>query len=670
MFRQTNMKLFKKILIANRGEIAVRIIRSAHELGIRTVAIYSKPDEEALHTKLANESFYIGERELSETYLNVAKIIEIAKRSGSDAIHPGYGFLAENPELVNACNKEGIAFIGPSLRAIQLMGNKIEARDFVSKLGTPMTKGAVGSHKELFEAARNIPFPILVKAAAGGGGKGMRIVHELNKLQETIEATSREAKSYFGDEKVFIEQFIEDPRHIEIQIIGDKHGNIVHLYERECSIQRRYQKIIEESPSPTLDQVTREKMGAAAVDIAKAIAYDSAGTIEFLVDRNLNFYFLEMNTRIQVEHPVTEMVTGIDIVREQILVAAGNQLGFKQTEIIQTGHAIEARIYAEEPEADFRPSPGEMIYYKEPQGANLRIDTGIEKASTIHSFFDPMVSKLICYADNRDVAIERLSIALKDYIIHGISTNIEYLISLLNHEAYIKNEISTKFCDERSDEVILAIDNSKSKININILAGAYLLYDFNSRKENHESVWNQIGYWRLLSELELSFNDELISINLMKNEGHYYKMMINGEPFEIELMEFDGAFLKATFNGYSNSFYISQDADGIGHLNHKGFLYKFCRKDQLVETDFFHSEDESAGGNSIKSPMPGKVIKVNVEVGDKVAKGETIIIVEAMKMENSLIANRDVVIAEVRVKEGDMVDNSSPLVIFEELGEE
>ena len=292
------MKLFNKILIANRGEIAVRVIRSARKLGIQTVAVYSTPDADALHTKMADEAYLIGGQDLSDSYLNVAKIMEVAKTSGADAIHPGYGFLAENPELVNACEKEGISFIGPSLRAIRLMGNKVEARDFVSKLGTPMTKGAVGSHKDLIEAAKDIPLPILVKAAAGGGGKGMRIVYNLDELQETIEATSREAKAYFGDEEVFIEQYIEEPRHIEIQIMGDKHGNVVHLYERECSIQRRYQKIIEESPSPTLDQETREKMGAAAVAIAQAIDYDNAGTIEFLVDKNLNFYFLEMNTRV------------------------------------------------------------------------------------------------------------------------------------------------------------------------------------------------------------------------------------------------------------------------------------------------------------------------------------------------------------------------------------
>jgi 3-methylcrotonyl-CoA carboxylase alpha subunit len=420
------MKLFKKILIANRGEIAVRVIRSAAEMGVRTVAVYSKPDAEALHTLMADESYYLGEQELSDTYLNVAKIIEIAKRSGSDAIHPGYGFLAENPDLVNACEKEGIAFIGPSLRAIHLMGNKVEARAFVTDLGTPMTKGAVGTHAELIEAAKDIPLPILVKAAAGGGGKGMRIVHDLKDLEETIEATSREAKAYFGDEEVFIEQYILEPRHIELQIIGDKHGNVVHLYERECSIQRRYQKIIEESPSPTLDQATREKMGAAAVDIAKAIDYDNAGTIEFLVDKNLNFYFLEMNTRVQVEHPVTEMVTGIDIVREQILVAAGNKLGFEQADISQNGHAIEARIYAEDPENDFRPAPGDIIYYEEPEGVGIRVDSGIDRDSTIHSFFDPIVSKLIAYADNRTAAIAKLDTALQEFIVQGIKNNIPY----------------------------------------------------------------------------------------------------------------------------------------------------------------------------------------------------------------------------------------------------
>ena len=656
------MKLFKKILIANRGEIAVRVIRSAREMGIRTVAVYSKPDAEALHVLMADEAYYLGEQELSDTYLNVDKIIDIAKRSGSDAIHPGYGFLAENPDIVNACEKEGIAFIGPSLRAIQLMGNKVESRAFVTELGTPMTKGAVGTHAELIEAAKDIPLPILVKAAAGGGGKGMRIVHDLKDLEETIIATSREAKAYFGDEEVFIEQYILEPRHIEIQIIGDKHGNVVHLYERECSIQRRYQKIIEESPSPTLDQATREKMGAAAVDIAKAIDYDNAGTIEFLVDKDLNFYFLEMNTRVQVEHPVTEMVTGVDIVREQILVAAGNELSFEQKDISQSGHAIEARIYAEDPENDFRPAPGDIIYYEEPEGVGVRVDSGIDRASTIHSFFDPMVSKLICHAPNREAAMANLDTALQEFIVHGIKNNIPYLIEMLRHPSFIENKITTKFCDERTDEILEAIQKTKAKATVEDLVAGYLIYDMNVRKQKQDNVWNNIGYWRLDMELDVKMDEQDFHIKINKQENGIYDMEINGKAILAEAKYLEENYIELNINHQPYKLFISLDNHGINHLTYKGNTYEFTRNDHLVDTDFYVSEADAAGGDSIKSPMPGKVIKLNVKAGDKVNKGDTLIVVEAMKMENSLTVHRDAVIEEVKVNEGDMVDNSQVLI--------
>jgi 3-methylcrotonyl-CoA carboxylase alpha subunit len=545
------------------------------------------------------------------------------------------------------------------------MGNKVEARDFVSKLGTPMTKGAVGSHKDLIEAAKDIPLPILVKAAAGGGGKGMRIVYNLDELQETIEATSREAKAYFGDEEVFIEQYIEEPRHIEIQIMGDKHGNVVHLYERECSIQRRYQKIIEESPSPTLDQETREKMGAAAVAIAQAIDYDNAGTIEFLVDKNLNFYFLEMNTRVQVEHPVTEMVTGIDIVREQILVAAGNPLSFAQSDIRQKGHAIEARIYAEDPENDFRPAPGEMLFYKEPQGHGIRVDSGIEKASIIHSFFDPMISKLICYADDRAIARERLLQALKEFIVHGIKSNIPYLIEMLNHKAFIENKISTKFCDERTDEILEAIEESKKSADIRHLAAGYFIYDMHMRKTGGNHIWNHIGYWRVLMENEVQAGTDIFKLKFREIKHPRYNLELDGTDLQAEVKEIGPHYLRININGHCRKFYLSQDKEGVNYLSYNGNIYEFSRPDQLVEQEVFVSNEDAKGGNNIKSPMPGKVIKLHVAAGDQVSKGDTLIVVEAMKMENNLSVHRDAVVAEVKVGEGDMVDNSQVLIVLE-----
>jgi acetyl-CoA carboxylase biotin carboxylase subunit len=664
------MKIFKKILIANRGEIAVRIIKAAQKLGIQTVAIYSRPDSNSLHTQLADESYFIGEQDLSDSYLNIDKIIAVAKNSNCEAIHPGYGFLSENPRLVAECEKSGITFIGPTTKAIQLMGNKVESRGFVEALGVPMTKGATGSIEELKTAALDIKMPILVKAAAGGGGKGMRIVNNIEELDEVIESTSREALSYFGDNEVFIEQFIVDPRHIEIQVLGDKHGNVVHLYERECSIQRRYQKIIEESPSPTLDQATREKMGKAAVEIAKAIEYDSAGTIEFLVDKDLNFYFLEMNTRIQVEHPITEMVTGIDLVGEQIKVAAGNKLSFTQEEITQKGHAIEARIYAEEPENNFRPSPGDISYYRAPKAENIRLDAALNSATTIHSFFDPMISKLIAYGETREIANERLTQALNHYIINGINTNISFLIAMLQSDAFVNNNISTKFCDENTAMIIEAIDKQKSEIDINEIICTYLVHHINKSKKINDSIWSQIGYWRNQQQIEVIYNDESTIVEVKSIDNNNYTFGINNKDFICQLKEYSEDFIRLNINSHCQKMYISEDGENGNVINLNSFSFKLKRSDILYDTDFFQYEDEDGKGNMVKSPMPGKVIKIDIKIGDEVTKGTRLLVVEAMKMENNITAPRDGKIASIGAVEGEMVDGNTPLVIFETEEEE
>lgn len=663
------MNIFNKILIANRGEIAVRIIKAAQKLGIQTVAIYSRPDANALHTRLADESYFIGEQDLSDSYLNIDKIIDIAKKSNSEAIHPGYGFLSENPRLVAECERTGITFIGPTTRAIQLMGNKVESRNFVQNLGVPMTKGATGSIEELKTAALDIKMPILVKAAAGGGGKGMKIVNNIEELEDVIESTNREALSYFGDNEVFIEQFIEDPRHIEIQILGDKHGNVIHLYERECSIQRRYQKIIEESPSPTLDQATREKMGTAAVEIAKAINYDSAGTIEFLVDKDLNFYFLEMNTRIQVEHPITEMVTGIDIVGEQIKIAAGNKLSFEQKNIKQNGHAIEARIYAEEPENNFRPSPGDISYYRAPYGDNLRLDAALDGATTIHSFFDPMISKLIAFGETREIANERLIQALNQYIINGINTNISFLIAMLKSEPFVTNDISTKFCDENTQSLVNTINKEKSEININPIICTYLIHHFNKSKNENSTIWSQIGYWRSQQYIEVIYEGESIIVEVVSIDNNDYIFGIGKEKYCCQLKEYAKDSVRLNINSHSQKMYISEDGENGNIVNHKGHKFKLKRSDILYDTDFFIYEDEAGKGNLVKSPMPGKVIKIDVKVGDEVKKGSRLLVVEAMKMENNINAPRDGIVESIGTKVGDMVDGSIPLVVFEGIEE-
>lgn len=657
------MNRFNKILVANRGEIAVRIIRSAKNLGIQTVAIYSEVDKEALHVQKADEAFCIGKQDLSETYLNIEKIISVAVKAGCDAVHPGYGFLSENPLFIEACEKAGIVFIGPHAKAIRLMGNKIESREFVGKLGIPMTQGITGDTATLLKKADTIPYPILVKAAAGGGGKGMRIVRDPAELEGILESTSREAKNYFGNGDVFIEKYVEEPRHIEFQILGDNHGNVVHLFERECTIQRRYQKIIEESPSPTLTPEVRKKMGDAAVAISKAIEYNSAGTMEFLVDKDLNFYFLEMNTRIQVEHPVTEMVTGIDLVEEQIIIAAGNRLRFRQDELKQTGHAIECRIYAEDPANNFLPSPGKMTFYKQPEGENIRVDAGIDKATEIHSFFDPMIGKMIIWAGDRETAIEKSAQALKEYIIHGIKTNIPYLHDLLKQKAFIENNISTKFCDEHTSDILADISAKKKMIGPLIPMLSYAMHHLNSTKQSHPAnIWERIGYWRNIMELPFHIEEEKHLMHIEQSNNFTYQVDIEGEKYHLELEYIDDHEIHFLANDKRIKAFVSTDDKAIGWVSLDGITFFVKRMDILNEKAEFISAGSGSSAKNLFAPMPGKVIKVNIREGDTVKRGKVMLVVEAMKMENNIICEADAIVEKLSVKEGDMVDTDLQLV--------
>jgi len=662
------MKLFNKILVANRGEIAIRIIRSARALGIKTVTVYSEVEADALHVKSGDESYCIGKVELSDTYLNIKKIVDVAVKAKCDAIHPGYGFLAENSNFVKACEESGITFIGPTTHAMKIMGNKIEAREFVKKIKIPMTEGVTGDVNTLLNASKSIPYPLLIKAAAGGGGKGMRIVYNDKELKNSLESTSREAKNYFGDGTVYIEKFIENPRHIEIQIIGDNHGNVVHLFERECSIQRRYQKIIEESPSPTLTDKVRLKMGEAAVRIGKEIGYNNAGTIEFLVDKDLNFYFLEMNTRVQVEHPVTEMVTGIDIVREQILIAAGNPLSFKQEDVTQNGHAIECRVYAEDPENNFLPAPGKMTYYKEPSGEGIRIDTGIAKATTIESFFDPMISKLIVWSVNRELATKKMINALKDYIIHGIKTNTSYMINLLQHDCFVNNTISTKFCEEYKEQMLSLCEAGKTAVPAFVPLLSYLIYSLQVKDCQCSNLWNTIGYWRDMMKIDTEFEgkETIVFIHSMQDKNFVFE--VSEERYMVHVKTFHDGKLELDINGNPYITYISTGPKGNAYISYDGYIFTAIRKDILVKEDVFSGSGGAFGedANAIFSPMPGKVIKINVKEGDSVKKGDILIVVEAMKMENNILANKDTFIEKINASVGEMVDSSRPLIVFEE----
>ena len=442
--------MFDKILIANRGEIVVRIIATCREMGIKTVAVYSEADRVALHVLEADQAVCLGPSSPIESYLNADKIMAAAKQTGAQAIHPGYGFLAENPLFAERCREEGVVFIGPPTQAIRNLGDKTVARRTMINSGVPVIPGmmqAEAGPDEMIKEAELIGYPVLIKAAAGGGGKGMRIVHSAGDIREAMESASREARSAFGNGAIYLEKYLRQARHVEFQVLADAHGNVIHLLERECSIQRRHQKIIEETPSPALTPELREEMGKAAVAAARASGYVNAGTVEFLVDHDSKFYFLEVNTRLQVEHPITEMITGIDLVRQQIEIAAGNTLKLSQADIVGRGHAIECRIYAEDPLSDFLPSSGKIAFVREPRGPGIRNDSGVYSGYTVPMEYDPILSKLITHAESRQECIGRMSRALKDYVILGVLTPIPLLIDILSSEAFIKGETYTDFID-------------------------------------------------------------------------------------------------------------------------------------------------------------------------------------------------------------------------------
>ena len=658
-----------KILIANRGEIALRIIRTAKKMRIGTVLVYAPQDAGAAYLQEADETLLLDGQSLGETYLNSDRIIAAAKAVDADAIHPGYGFLSENAAFARACRDQGIIFIGPTPEAMDAMGNKIAARKTAQAAGVPVTPGITGTVPELMTRSGSVGFPLLIKAAAGGGGKGMRVVQQERALKDALEATAREAKNYFGDDTVYIEKYIEAPRHVEVQVLGDQQGHIIHLYERECSLQRRHQKIIEEAPSPSLTPEVREKICTAAVQLATAIGYQSAGTLEFLVAPDLSFYFLEMNTRIQVEHPVTELTTGIDIVEQQINIARGEPLALRQKEIRQKGHAIECRIYAEDPEQQFLPSPGIMSFYKEPYGENIRIDgMQLQEGATITGDFDPMIAKLITWGADREAARTKMIDALEHYFIYGIKNNIIFLLGLLHHPDFTANRISTKYIDIHLAELLQQLENRKKTAAIRIPLAAALVFSLLPRNKTPDSIWNSIGYWRPVPEITLN------------TEGHDVTVTIRRQALPTVDFEYDTVMLEATLtpagapqfnltlNGQSHPVHIFETAPGVVIVRHNGFDYTIKRNDVLhiaANNTPPPSAATSATGN-ICSPMPGKVIKVAVETGTAVQAGDLLLIVEAMKMENNILSPKNGTVTAIEVAEGDKVDTVTTLIHIED----
>lgn len=661
-----------KLLIACRGEIAVRIIKTLKKLSINSVAVYADDDAGALHCRIADEARPLGGGPLKDTYLNIQKIIDIALDTRADAIHPGYGFLSESPELAEACADNNIIFVGPNADVMRLMGNKVAAREFARNKGIPVAAAVTGGIDAIMSCP-DLPFPALIKAAAGGGGKGMHVVRDKEELKPALIQASREALRYFGDDEVFVEQYIENPRHVEVQVLADNYGNVIHLFERECSVQRRYQKIIEESPSPSLTPESRAKICDAAVTLCKEAGYNNAGTVEFLLDKDQNFYFLEMNTRIQVEHPVTEQRTGIDIVEEQIRIARGKAMGWTQDAISGYGHAIECRIYAEDPEKGFLPAAGDVTLYHEPQMRGVRIDSSIDGACTISGNYDPMIAKLICHGKTRSDAIEITKKALSNFIIQSEKSNLPYLQSVVCNTDFAENKIDTSYCNTHHDELLHAMEHTRSLIQKEDVAAMFLFHDFNARLWNNSNtqdndgidVWNTIGYWRFQMSVNVTVDIDReplqFKVNIKKLSDTRLECVINGCEYIVVLTNQEGDIRKVIINGKTEPVFVSQTPSHDFCVHLRGFDFLCRRDDQLRDVNDYVKMEVSDDLRFV-SPMPGNVMKVNVKEGDMVSAGTVLCIVEAMKMENNIVARCDAMVAKVNVKEGDKVDTRTILI--------
>ena len=655
--------MFDKILIANRGEIACRIMRTAKAMNIKTVAVYSDADAGTPHVKMADEAYHIGESASSESYLRGDKIIEVALQSGAQAIHPGFGFLSENSTFVSAVEKAGLVFIGPGSHAIEVMGDKIESKKLAVRAGVstvPGTPDAVKDIQEAKEAAAQIGYPVMVKASAGGGGKGMRVIENEVHLEDGMNAAMNEARNAFGDDRVFIEKFVVKPRHIEIQVLADGKGGAVYLGERECSIQRRHQKVLEEAPSPFISAETRKAMGEQAVDLAKAVDYRSAGTVEFIVGANQDFYFLEMNTRLQVEHPVTELVYGVDLVEWMIKIASGEALSLSQETLVPQGWAMEARLYAEDPERDFLPSIGQLVRYAEPTGEGIRVDSGVEEGGEISMFYDPMIAKLIAYGADRDEAIARLAAALDNYEVRGIQSNRQFLSAVLENETYLSGDITTGFiASEFEDGFVVAQPTGDDyKMMVGLAASAF----WQGQERLHQGTAAR-------AFIAIDKENAQTSISITSADDAQIEMEIAENPITLPAGCVEG-LNQFTYQGQEVSVQMMIDGHHItmtkGAQRLKLAIYPHHIAPYLVHMPVV---DESAGADEVLAPMPGLLTQLVVSLGDKVQKGQNVAVIEAMKMENLLVAEASGTVKEIKAKVGQNL-NVEDLILSLELDEE
>jgi 3-methylcrotonyl-CoA carboxylase alpha subunit len=657
--------VFNKILIANRGEIACRVIRTCKRMGIRTVAVFSEADVNAQHVREADEAYLIGDPRPVDSYLKGDTIIQVAKKSGAQAIHPGYGFLSENAKFARACEDAGIVFIGPTVEAIEKMGSKSAAKALMQTAKVPVVPGYHGDNQDaafLAKQADIVGYPLLIKAVAGGGGKGMRLVEKSDEFISQLEAARREAKNAFGNDDVLIERFVLGPHHIEFQVFGDTHGNYVHLYERECSIQRRHQKILEETPSPYLDENMRKKMGDAAVAAARAIAYRGAGTIEFIAGEDREFFFMEMNTRLQVEHPITEMITGEDLVEWQLRVAAGEPLPLKQKEIITGGHAIEVRICAENPGNDFLPETGKMHVFATPEldaEGDVRLDTGVTSGDEISVYYDPMIAKLITWGGDRDETIRRMQAALAETDVIGVKTNLGFLQQLVKHQAFIDGATDTGFIPRH--RAMLMVDEKNCPDEALIAAALFELTREEASAGN--GVWDgKAGWWLnrgATRQLEFhTADDAAVEIVSVETVASGYRLTMRNSEFQVSQPAVEGNAIRFIANGAAHRTTV------LAHEEKFSVLLASTRHHlRLVDPFHFEASGETNDGR-LTAMMPGRVVKVMADAGDTVKKGQALIIMEAMKMEHTIVSPREGVVERVAFKVGDMVPADAVLFAF------
>lgn len=665
----TEKPLFEKVLIANRGEIALRIIKTLQKMGIKSVAVYSEADTNSQHVQQADEAYYIGSSPATESYLSIKNIVAAIRESGADAVHPGYGFLAENANFASALKREGITLIGPSAKVIKSMGDKIEAKKIAIDSGVstvPGYMGTINSPEKAVEIAEQIGFPVIIKAAAGGGGRGMRIVKNAKEMEKAYQSARFEAENNFSDGRVFIEKLITSPRHIEIQVLADQYGNVICLGERECSIQRYHQKVIEEAPSSFLDEETRQKMYSEVVALAKKVGYYSAGTVEFMMDQDRNYYFLEMNTRLQVEHPVTEMITGYDLVEQMIRIAAGEKLSFTQSDVKLTGWAIESRICAEDPTRGFLPSSGRILDYRlPPKNPHVRVDSGVTSGGEVSMFYDAMIAKLCTYGEDRKSAIELMSQSLSSFIIQGISHNISFLEALINHPRFISGDINTGFIEE---EYPGGFSGAKLTSEISEIFLATALYVYLTEQKRAGKLCDQIidQSQRLGTRWVVSIDKDQYPVIIKQvNEG--YNIRYGTSRINIRSNWSLGSHLfTATINGQKVNVKIFDIPTGY-RLTHSGITVNtYVRSPRMSELEsLMPTRDDADNLTELVAPLSGQIIAINVQVGDDVITGQDLMVLTAMKMENIITAERSGRIAKLLVRESENVSGGQVLLEFE-----